>query len=128
MRKTVEASLIVVLTIVITALIMIVVFPIHTFAGASSATAKQDVRPAVYVVASGKCPVDRPNAEKCPALVRPQSDTACPYLSALTAGSNCPALMAPPTAAACPALAGRKSPKPGVQIARAVTGDRSENL
>ena len=112
MFKFFEASVIVVLSIVFTALILAFVIPVHALGGAPLAAGNQDVRPAVHVDAVGRCPVDAGTAQKCPALARQPSDLACPYLSAMAAAARCPALDVADTAARCPGLAGGEFPKP----------------
>jgi hypothetical protein len=120
MDKFVEASVIVFLTVAVTAAVMVLVVPVRAFGGSTAAEVSRDVRPAVYVESLGNCPAGGLSAERCPALARVQSDIGCPYLER-AAASGCPALMESGAPASCTRPAVGETPKSDVKIARAGT-------
>jgi hypothetical protein len=119
MSKIIEASLVLISSIAITALIMVVVFPVHALGVAIPATAADGVQPAVYVEGARSCPATGKITGECPYLAQRSSAVSCPYLAALAAASGCPALSERDSATACPYADGHELPDPRVKIAQA---------
>ena len=135
MAKTIQATLTVLISVAITALIMVAVFPAHARSDAADHPAVSDIRPAVLVEYYGTPPADASTAPTCPAFPRldssascPYADDAvpqdrrvphsagekndavasgCPYLSSLAARADCPALTTWTESSACPFLSGK---------------------
>jgi hypothetical protein len=140
MRPYIHAALLLALSIAITALIMVVVFPVHALGGASPTAAGSDVIPAVFVEGEWDMPNDSGPIPTCPFLAEGRTGTRCPYLagfdagsdatpdmtrraqtpveracpglSAFTAASRCPALSVPAPGSSCPFLGGVRSHDP----------------
>jgi hypothetical protein len=136
MRTFFEASLVFILSLVVTALIMAFVIPVHAFGGANRADAGDDVRPAVFVEDAWDCPGAADGRQECPFLARQDSSarrlsvgefdalaegiarcpflalraaaSGCPFLAARAASSGCPMLSGPSAGEACPYLAAGK--------------------
>jgi hypothetical protein len=107
MRSTLEATLILTLSVVLTLLIMAVIFPRHAFGGGAPALQSPSIQPAVFVHGIH----DRPGTAESP--LKPGAagqtiETACPYLAALAAASQCPASPEMSTTSACPYLLERQ--------------------
>jgi hypothetical protein len=117
MVKVIQASLTVVVSIIIAVVVVITVFPVHALGGAAERAAAPGIRHAVLVEYSGAPSHGPAAAPTCPALTRPDSGTTCPYLSSLAARSGCPALSPRSECTSCPFLSGKARPdaKPRVR-------------
>ncbi len=103
MRSTIEATLILTLSVVLTLLIMAVIFPRHALGGGASDHQKSSIEPAIFVYGThavpgtnqsptapgaedrtteSECPflADRAKTQKCPVNPKPGAATACPFL------------------------------------------------
>ena len=116
MVKVVQASLTVVVSIVIAVVVAITVFPVHALGGAADRAAVPGIRHAVLVEYSGAASRDPVAVPTCPALTRPDAGTTCPYLSSLAAGSGCPALSPRSEGTSCPFLSGKVRPEASPRV------------
>jgi len=119
MRSTIEATLILALSVVLTLLIMAVIFPRHALGGDAPALQSPTIQPAVFVHGTHV----RPGTAD-PLLKTGAADQAievgCPYLAAVAAASKCPASPEMSTITACPYLLKRhlgrsEAPAPPVE-------------
>jgi hypothetical protein len=141
----VQASLIVLVSFAVTALVMVAVFPAHARGGVTDQAAVPDIRPAVLVEYRGATPIDGSSASTCPALTQPGSSASCPYIDGLvrrdggaprgargaddevplvcpylstrSAGTGCPALSGRTTSTECPYLSQKDRPDASPRIA-----------
>jgi len=107
MRSTLEATLILTLSVVLTLLIMAIIFPSHALGGGAPALHSPSIQPAVFVHGIH----DRPGTMESP--LKPGAagqtiETTCPYLAALAAATQCPASPEMSTTTACPYLLKRQ--------------------
>jgi hypothetical protein len=133
MAKYLQASLILLVSIAIAALIVVAVLPAHARGDATEQAKVPGITPAV-LVEHLEYSQDK-TAQTCPALEQPASGTscpylagmaskdgrhpqstpkadrvaesACPYLSSLAASSGCPALPTQSEGTGCPYLSGK---------------------
>jgi hypothetical protein len=103
MRRFIEASLVLTLSLVITLIVMAVTFPRHALGGGQPALESPRIWPAVFVHGIH----DRPGTDGSTPFLQfadrvPSS--RCPYLEALAAASKCPAAPEQRTRFACPYL------------------------
>jgi hypothetical protein len=103
MRKILEASLILSLSIVFTTLIMVVAFPEHARGGAEPTPEGPAIAPAVFIDGTHHRP-GMHGATKAPTLAGQAESTGCPYLAALAAASRCPATRRSNATSICPYL------------------------
>lgn len=121
-------------SIAVTALVMVVVFPVHARSSATEPAGGADIVPAVLVEVTGTASGGASPKAECPALSQltagsscpylagkmaragadPHAEgdgntaaSACPYLARQAAGTGCPALTERTGDAVCPYLAGR---------------------
>lgn len=118
MSKTIEASLVLISSIAITALIMVVVFPVHALGDTIPASAADGVQPAVYVEGARSCPATGKATGECPFLAERTSGVSCPYLAAIAAASGCPAFSPQSSAPTPPSEDGNDLPDPRMKLAR----------
>jgi len=107
MRSTLEATLILTLSVVLPLLIMAIIFPSHALGGGAPALHSPSIQPAVFVHGIH----DRPGTAESPSnpgAAGQAAVTACPYLAALAAASHCPASPEMSTTTACPYLLKRQ--------------------
>ena len=144
MVKFLQASLTVLVSIAIAALVTVVVVPDHARGVAADREAVSDIRHAVLVEHLAPPSGPASTASTCPSLTRPgagspcpyvdgvasqvgrvplgarelkvENPPACPYLSTLAARSGCPALTTRTETSACPFLSGRDDPDASPQV------------
>ena len=103
MRRFIEASLVLTLSIVITLIVMAVTFPRHALGGGRPALESPRIWPAVFVHGIQ----DRPGSDGGTPFLQfadRAPSSRCPYLEALAAASKCPATPEKHTRFACPYL------------------------
>jgi hypothetical protein len=103
MRAFIEASLVLMISIVLTLLIMAVIFPRHALGGGKPAVDFPRIWPAVFIYGIH----DRPGTGGGPLAPRfadRTESTGCPYLAALAAASMCPAAPQRDAGMTCPYL------------------------
>ena len=103
MRSTIEAALILTLSVVVTLLIMAVIFPRHALGGGTPALQSPSIQPAIYVYGTH----ERPGTVQSPSIPGAQdhaTEIVCPYLAALAAASKCPAAPEKGVTTSCPFL------------------------
>lgn len=104
MRKTIEASLVLSLSLVITLLVVAMVVPRHSALGQRPAVDGSMIRPAVFVEGIHHRPGEVGSGPSCP-FMSPRTDgRECPYLAAIAAESRCPVLSGRLTGSGCPYL------------------------
>jgi hypothetical protein len=111
LRKTVEASLILSLSVAATTLIVSLIVPAHPFGGRPEEGRASSVRPAVLVAGMGSSFVPATEGAVCPFLARRAAlaSSACPYLRAVAA-SSCPYAAEGGSSGACPRSPGGAPP------------------
>lgn len=145
MAKLSQATLTVLASIAITALVVVFVLPAHARGEVADQVESSDLRHAILVGEIARPSGDTPAGPTCPAFVEPGSYTSCPftagsisgvsrvprgflevygtassgcpYLSALHARSGCPEMASPAQASACPFLSGTDRPRAGERAA-----------
>ncbi len=120
MTKTTQTSLIVLVSLALTALVITVVFPAHARGGVEDVAAASGIRHAVLVENAGPPSENSSAISACPYLSRAESATACPYLNGIAspngqapradrendaaAPTGCPYLDAKAAEAGCPSM------------------------
>jgi hypothetical protein len=119
LRKTVEASLILLLSVAATVLVVALIAPTHPLGDRAGSAPSSAVRPAVLVDGAGPRAVAGPAAQTCPflALRAARPDSPCPYLRAVAAASSCPFGAGVDAPRACPRARGAE-PRPGAGAKR----------
>jgi len=103
MRAFIEASLVLMVSIVLTLLIMAAIFPRHALGGSEPAVDSPRIWPAVFIYGVH----DRPGTaggRLAPRFAGQTESHGCPYLAALAAASACPATPKRAAVPACPYL------------------------
>ncbi len=103
MRSTIEATLILTLSVVLTLLIMAVIFPQHALGGSAPALQPPSIQPAVYVYQTHDLSGTAESPSN-PGAIDPATESECPYLAARGAASKCPAVPEKGATTACPFL------------------------
>ena len=112
MRKTIEASLVLSLSVVIALLVVVIVIPRHPVLGQRPAVDGSMIRPAVFVEGIHHRPGEAATGQSCP-FIFPRTDASeCPYLGAIAAGSRCPALSGRLNDSRCPYLSSQPQRPP----------------
>jgi len=103
MRPTIEATLVLTLSVVLTLLIMAVIFPQHALGGGAPALQPTSIQPAVLVYQTRERP-GTAESRSIPGAEDQATGFACPYLEARAAASKCPAAPKKGATTACPFL------------------------
>ena len=145
MAKFSQATLTVLASIAITALVVVFVLPAHARGGMAGQVERSDLRHAILVGETARPSAATPAGPTCPALAELGSNSSCPftagsisgdsrvprgmleaygtassgcpYLSALQARSGCPEMPSSAQASACPFLSGTDRPRAGERAA-----------
>lgn len=91
-RKLIEASLTAGLSLTVTALVMVVIFPIHPYGRTQASAVQGDIVHAVSVEVSGGSPIRAASGGVCPWLAAHPPTSVCPRARAESVGSPCPYL------------------------------------
>ena len=105
MKKLVEASLILSLSIVCTVLVMSLVLPNHPLAADTPAGAS-GVQPAVFIDGMDTRVVPASGQERCPDMGDASASSVCPYLREVAASTACPFLAQRTDDERCPVMGG----------------------
>jgi hypothetical protein len=105
-RKLIETSLATGLSLTVTALVMVVIFPIHPYGRSQTAAARNDIVHAVSVEVSGGSPIRAENGGVCPWLAAHAPTSVCPRPRTESGGSACPYLNGLSTTQPCPRVQG----------------------
>jgi hypothetical protein len=103
MRKLIEASLVLSLSVVLTLLIMAFIFPRHVLGGGDQMLEPTAIRPAVFVEGTHHRP-GWPGSPSAPKIADQNEGLGCPYLAALEAASRCPVITRSGAKSPCPYL------------------------
>ena len=112
MRKTIEASLVLSMSIVITLLVVVMVVPRHPVFVQRPAVDGSMIRPAVFVEGIHHRPGEVGNAPSCPFLSPRTDGGECPYLAGIAATSRCPVLSGRLNGSMCPYLSSQPQRPP----------------
>ena len=104
MRKTIEASLVLSLSLVITLLIIAMVVPRHPVFGQGPAVGGSLIRTVVFVEGIHHRPGESGAHPSCPFISPGTDGSGCPYLGSMAAGSRCPVLSGRLNGSRCPYL------------------------
>jgi hypothetical protein len=105
-RKLIEASLTAGLSLAVTALVIVVIFPIHPYGRTQAAAAQNDIVHAVSVDVSGGSPIRAESGRVCPWLAAHAPTSVCPRPRMESGGSACPYLRGLSTTQPCPRAQG----------------------
>ena len=108
MKKLVEASMILSLSIVGTALVLSLVLPNHPLAAKAPAAAP-GVQPAVFIDGMDTRVVPASGRGRCPAMGDASASSGCPYLREVAASAACPFLAQRTYDEGCPVMGGQGS-------------------
>jgi hypothetical protein len=112
MKRLIEASLIVSLSIVCTALVLSLVLPNHPLAAQTPAAA-QSVQLAVFIDGMDTRVVPVSGQDRCPFMGDAAASSNCPYLREVAASKACPFLAQRTFDERCPVIGGQgPSPSP----------------
>ena len=105
-RKLIEASLLAGLSLTVTVLVMVVIFPIHPYGRPQAAAAQNHIVHAVSVEVSGGSPIRAGGAAICPWLAAHAATSTCPRPRAESVGTVCPFLNGLSETQVCPWVQG----------------------
>lgn len=114
MRPYIEASLVLVFSIVTTLLIMAAIFPRHALGSGVPLAESPRISPAVFIHGTHERPGTAPHSTMPRRTDRVES-TRCPYLEALRAASRCPVASRRGAESPCPYLQGIAAAEPEIE-------------
>ena len=110
MRSTIEATLILTLSVFLTLFLTWLIFPSHALGGGAPAFQTSPIEPAVFVYGTH----DVPGAKQPPSAPGASDRTTadeCPYLASRATTETCPAMPEQGATTACPFLLKKQQPE-----------------